>query len=45
MDAMSAELSAGMGALQPSTAVKTAMTLFTFAVLGAALVIVVRFAM
>ncbi len=45
MGAMSAESSAGLGPHQPSTGVKTAMTLLTFAILGAALVIVVRFAM
>jgi len=45
MGAMSAEESAGMGPHQPSAGMKTAMTLLTFAVLGAALVIVVRFAM
>lgn len=45
MGAMSAELSAGSGPHQPSTGLKAAMTSFTFAVLGAALVIVVRFAM
>jgi hypothetical protein len=45
MAAMSTESSAGSGQHQPSTGVKTAMTLLTFAVLGTALVIVVRFAM
>ena len=45
MGAMSAQSSAGLSPHQPGTGVKTAMTLFTFAVLGAALVIVVRFAM
>jgi Domain of unknown function (DUF4396) len=48
MDAMSHVMSAGSGSgqhHQPSAGVKAAMTMLTFAVLGVALVIVVRFAM
>ena len=47
MDAMSHEMSAGSGSGQhpPSAGVKAAMTVLTFAILGVALVIVVRFAM
>jgi hypothetical protein len=47
MDAMSHEMSAGSGSgqHQPSAGVKAAMTVLTFAILGVALVIVVRFAM
>jgi hypothetical protein len=45
MGAMSADMSAGSSQHQPSAGVKAAMTLLTFAVLGAALVIVMRFAM
>ena len=45
MDAMSHEMSAGSGQHQPGAGVKAAMTVLTFAILAAALVIVVRFAM
>ena len=47
MDAMSHGMSAGSGSgqHQPSAGVKAAMTVLTFAILGVALVIVVRFAM
>jgi Domain of unknown function (DUF4396) len=46
MDAMSHDMSAGSGSgdHRPSTGVKAAMTVLTFAILAAALVIVVRFA-
>jgi hypothetical protein len=45
MDAMSSEMSSGSGQNQPSTGVKAAMTVLTFAILGAALVVVMQFAM
>jgi hypothetical protein len=45
MGAMSAEMSADSSPHQPSAGVKAAMTLLTFAVLGAALAFVVRFGM
>ena len=43
--AMSHEMSSGPGQHQPSAGVKAAMTVLTFVILGAALVIVLRFAM
>jgi hypothetical protein len=45
MGAMSSEMSSGAGQNQPSTGVKAAMTVLTFAILGAALVVVMQFAM
>ena len=47
MAAMSSEMSAGSGSgqHQPGAGVKAAMTVLTFAILGAALVVVVHFAM
>jgi hypothetical protein len=38
-------MSSGSGQNQPSTGVKAAMTVLTFAILGAALVVVMQFAM
>jgi hypothetical protein len=43
--AMSHDMSAGSGENRPGAGVKAAMTALTFAILGAALVVVVRFAM
>lgn len=45
MDAMSSEMSSGSGQHQPGPAAKAAMTALTFANLGAALVLVMQFAM
>lgn len=45
MAAMSSDTPPGAGAHQPGAGVKAAMTLLTFGILGAALVIVLRFAM
>jgi len=45
MDAMSSEMSSGSAQNQPGAGVKAAMTVLTFAILGSALVIVMRFAM
>jgi hypothetical protein len=45
MNAMSSEMSSGSEQTRPSAGVKAAMTALTFAILGAALVIVMRFAM
>ena len=45
MGAMSGEMSEGPGHGQPSAGAMAAMTVLTFAILGAALVIVVQFAM
>src|ERR1700733_11142086 len=45
MGAMSHDMSAGSGDHRPGAGVKAAMTALTFAILGAALVVVVRFAM
>ncbi len=45
MNAMSSEMSSGSAQNQPGAGVKAAMTVLTFAILGSALVIVMRFAM
>jgi len=45
MNAMSSKTSSGSGQNQPGAGVKAAMTALTFAILGAALIIVMRFAM
>jgi hypothetical protein len=45
MGAMSHDMSAGSGDHRPGAGAKAAMTALTFVILGAALVVVVRFAM